>query len=363
MSLNSYRAKRDAAKTPEPVPADHEESVDHTGDEQEGRGDRFVIQEHHATALHWDIRLQRDGVLVSWAVPKGVPLDPATNHLAKQTEDHPESYESFSGEIPKGQYGGGTMSIWDTGTYELEKWRDREVKLTLHGSRFGGRYVFFRTRGNDWMLHRMDPSPDGWSPLPDGLCPMTGRPGQLPRDDATWNYDIAWDGVRVLVAVDGGRLTVTDDGGANVTSSYPELRGLGLQLGSRQALLDGEIVAFGQDGGVDAERLRTRVGTAKPKPAQLKSTPVQLLLTDLLQLEGRSMLDEPHTGRRAALESLELGGDQWQVPDTFHGNGKAVLQAAQAQHLKGVIAKRRNSTYEPGRESDSWRTVEPKRRG
>ncbi|MGH3939884.1 MAG: DNA polymerase ligase N-terminal domain-containing protein, partial [Pseudonocardiaceae bacterium] len=131
--LGQYRAKRDAARTPEPVPefdppADFEwgRQVDHTGDEQAGRGDRFVVQEHHATALHWDVRLERDGVLVSWAVPRGIPPDPTRNHLAVKTEDHPLEYLDFHGEIPAGQYGAGTMKIWDRGTYEVHKFRDRE---------------------------------------------------------------------------------------------------------------------------------------------------------------------------------------------------------------------------------------------
>src|SRR3954451_24772925 len=137
---------RDPGKTPEPVPDWDvpETPVDHTGNEQDGRGDTFVIQEHHATALHWDVRLERDGVLVSWAVPKGLPLDPQENRLAKQTEDHPLSYARFKGTIPKGEYGGGAVTIWDTGTYVLEKWTDREVKVVLTGQRVQGRYVLFK---------------------------------------------------------------------------------------------------------------------------------------------------------------------------------------------------------------------------
>src|SRR4051812_49616395 len=117
--LATYRRKRDAARTPEPVPK-------RSRPQRTGNDDTFVIQEHHATALHWDVRLERDGVLVSWAVPKGLPLDPKTNHLAKQTEDHPMAYATFAGEIPKGEYGGGKVTVWDAGTYELEKWTEKE---------------------------------------------------------------------------------------------------------------------------------------------------------------------------------------------------------------------------------------------
>ncbi|MDP9074456.1 MAG: ATP-dependent DNA ligase, partial [Actinomycetota bacterium] len=162
--LADYRSMRDFRETPEPagelgpVPPPSPD------------GTRFVVQEHHATSLHWDLRLERHGVLVSWALPKGVPPDPRVNHLAVHTEDHPLQYLTFHGEIPAGNYGAGSMTVWDTGTYETEKWDDREVMVVFHGSRVNGRHVLFQTRGNQWMIHRMDPPEDpgrevwpGWS--------------------------------------------------------------------------------------------------------------------------------------------------------------------------------------------------------
>jgi bifunctional non-homologous end joining protein LigD len=358
--LETYRAKRDAAKTPEPVPAwdvpDVTGSVkaDHTGDDQDGRGDTFVVQEHHATALHWDVRLERDGVLVSWAVPKGLPLDPAKNNLAKQTEDHPMAYATFEGEIPKGEYGGGTVTVWDAGTYELLTWRADEVKVVLHGSRVEGTYVFFRTGGQDWMVHRVDPAPEGWTPLPHDLSPMLATTGALPPDDGRWSYEVKWDGVRALVAVDGGRITLTSRNGNDVTAAYPELRGLGLALGSTRALLDGEVVAFDANGRPDFSRLQSRMHARRPTPALQRDTPVTLLLFDVLHLEGRSLLDAPYEQRRAALESLPLSGERWQVPPAFPGDGEAVMTATKAQGMEGVVAKRKDSRYEPGRRSDCW---------
>ena len=364
MPLDTYRKKRDAAKTPEPVPEWDvpEVAQDHTGADQEGRGDTFVVQEHHATALHWDVRLERDGVLVSWAVPKGLPLDPGRNNLAKQTEDHPMAYATFEGDIPKGEYGGGRVTVWDSGTYELEKWTDKEVKVVLHGSRVDGRYVFFRTRGQDWMVHRMDPPPKGWTPIPHDLKPMLAVAGTLPRDDEKWAYEVKWDGVRALVAVEGGRLTVTSRNGNDITSSYPELRGLGLQLGSRQVLLDGEIVAFNSEGRSDFGMLQARMHVAKPGAALQRGTPVQLLLFDLLHLEGESLLSRTYDERRAALESLELQGEHWSVPPAFQGGGAAVLEATRAQGLEGIVAKRRDATYLPGRRSDCWTKIKHIRR-
>ncbi|MCU1672474.1 MAG: polymerase LigD, ligase domain protein [Frankiales bacterium] len=362
VGLETYREKRDAARTPEPVPPAQDLRVDHTGDEQAGRGDTFVVQEHHATALHWDVRLERDGVLVSWAVPKGLPLDPAKNNLAKQTEDHPMAYATFAGDIPKGEYGGGHVSVWDSGTYELEKWRADVVKVVLHGEKVDGRYVFFRTRGNDWMVHRMGSPPKGWTPLPRDLKPMLAVAGTLPTDDDRWAYEVKWDGVRALVAVEGGRVTLTSRNGNDVTSHYPELRGVGLQLGSRAALLDGEIVAFNPEGRSDFGLLQNRMHVGKPGTALLRSTPVQLLLFDVLHLEGTSLLDRTYDERRAALEGLELQGEHWSVPAAFLGGGQTVLDATRAQGLEGILAKRRDATYLPGRRSECWTKVKHIRR-
>lgn len=148
--LSAYREKRERDHTPEPVPGQ--------GPLPRGNNDIFVIQEHHARRLHWDFRLERDGVLVSWALPRGLPQDPAARRLAVRTEDHPLEYASFEGEIPPGQYGAGTVSIWDRGTYDTEKWTDEEIKVVLHGSRASGRYVLIHTGDNRWLMHLMAPA-------------------------------------------------------------------------------------------------------------------------------------------------------------------------------------------------------------
>src|SRR5689334_20995938 len=184
--LDSYRTKRDFGQTAEPRGASEPGSED-------APEPRFVVQEHHARALHWDLRLEHDGVLASWAVPKGIPPDQSRNHLAVRTEDHPLEYLEFHGDIPAGNYGAGTMKIWDRGVYELHKWRDAEVMVTLHGERVQGRYVLFRTRGNDWMIHRMDPPQDpGYAPMPEGLLPMLAKSGKLPADQTGWAFEIKW---------------------------------------------------------------------------------------------------------------------------------------------------------------------------
>ena len=168
--LGKYEQKRDFKKTPEP--SGRKPARKKTAAKQP----RFVIHEHHARSLHWDLRLERDGVLVSWAVPKGIPPDPKKNHLAVHVEDHPLDYIDFAGDIPEGNYGAGTVKIWDKGTYETEKFRDDEVMITFHGERLEGKYVLFQTKGNQWMIHRMDPPSGGArEPMPDKLEPMLAK--------------------------------------------------------------------------------------------------------------------------------------------------------------------------------------------
>ena len=187
--LDTYRGKRDFDKTAEP-----------RGDAGAAGEGRFVIQEHNARRLHWDLRLEHEGVLVSWALPRGVPEHPDENRLAVHTEDHPLEYLDFHGEIPKGEYGAGTMKVWDTGTYEAEKFREGEVIATFHGERLQGRYALFATRGKDWLIHRMDPPADpSYEPMPDKLAPMMARSGELPRDEAKWGFEVKWDGIRTVV--------------------------------------------------------------------------------------------------------------------------------------------------------------------
>lgn len=362
--LDEYRAKRDPARTREPVPPPDAPLP-------EGEDRTFVIQEHHARALHWDLRLERDGVLVSWAVPKGLPQVPGTNHLAVHTEDHPMEYATFEGDIPAGEYGGGQMAIWDRGTYETVKWSDREVQVVLHGERVQGRYVLFRTRGRgragsgaaardderSWMVHRMDPPtrPD-WTPLPELVRPMAAVLGELPPDDDAWAYEMKWDGVRAVAYVDGGRVRLMSRNDLDVTRSYPEIAGLGEQLGSTQAVLDGELVTFDQRGAPDFGRLQQRMHVADPAVARRlsQSVPVVYLVFDVLHVDGRDTVDLPYDERRALLDDLGLAGRSWQTPPSFDGPGAAVLAASRENGLEGVIAKKRSSPYRPGRRSPDW---------
>ncbi|MDI6105289.1 DNA polymerase ligase N-terminal domain-containing protein [Actinoplanes sp. NEAU-A12] len=361
--LDEYRRKRDARRTPEPVPVPRQTDRRQPGRrqaEEEGQH-RFVIQQHHARSLHWDVRLERDGVLVSFAVPRGLPRQQARNNLAKHTEDHPLEYLDFAGDIPAGEYGGGRMTIFDRGTYEADKWRDDEIGVTFHGERTNGRYVFFQTGGRDWMVRRMDPAEPGWEPMPDAVAPMlaTGA-AALPPDDADWGYEMSWGGRRVLAYVSGGRVRLADGDGTDVTSWYPEIRPLGPALAPVEAVLDGEVVAFAgprPDPGLLARRGAPKDSAAARRAAE--RTPVQFLVYDLLWLEGHSTVElVRYAERRELLEGLSLSGPNWQTPPFFPGGGEFAWEAARAQGLPGIVAKRLDSPYLLGRRSRLWQTVE-----
>jgi len=347
--LDEYRRKRDAKRTPEPVPA---------GPVPRGRDDTFVIQQHHARRLHWDLRLERDGVLVSWAVPRGIPRDPARNHLAVHTEDHPLEYAEFSGVIPQGEYGGGRMTIYDRGTYVTEKWRDKEVVVVLSGSRVSGRYVLFHTAGKDWMIHRMDPPEPGWTPMPELVRPMEPSPAtRLPADDEAWAYELKWEGERAIGYVSGGRLELKSGEGRDITASFPELRALAEALAPTECVLDGQIVAFDPDGRVSREALRPRLATVADSSAARRvasRVPVQYLVFDVLWLDGQSTVDLPYEQRRELLTGLDVTGTHWQTPPHFPGGGRYALETGRAQGLAGVIAKRLDSPYVPGKRSRHW---------
>lgn len=394
--LSTYLSMRTTGATPEPMP----ESA--WGVANDG-APRFVIQEHHARRLHHDLRLERDGVLKSWAVPKGVPESSGTNHLAVQTEDHPMEYLVFEGTIPEGQYGAGSMTVWDTGTYETEKWRDDEVIFTLTG-RVGGplgrvRLALIRTEGegekSQWLLHRMkeqrgrepreatdaaprapaaEPLPDEppWAagsvdaagsrrsgermpPVPKPMLATAGTAGLVTGDE--WAIEWKWDGIRVLAQVDGGVVRLISRNGVDLTATYPELAGLGSALRG-DAIVDGEILALDESGRPDFGLLQRRMNLSKPREvaSAAASVPVVLHLFDVLEIAGTPTIDEPYGRRRERLVRLVRQRDDVpvDVPDAVDAAPDAALEEAQRRGLEGIVAKRRRSSYRPGLRSDDW---------
>jgi bifunctional non-homologous end joining protein LigD len=350
--LSEYERKRDFGKTSEPAPKKRRKKKG---------APRFVVQEHSARRLHWDLRLEHEGVAASWAIPNGIPETPEENRKAVHTEDHPLEYLSWEGEIPKGEYGAGTMRIWDAGTYELEKWEPGKVMVEFHGERLQGRYALFRAgkAEKDWMIHRIDPPARQRDPFPENVVPMLARLSELPRDDEKWAVEVKWDGIRAIAYCRPGRVQLQTRNLNDVTVQYPEVRRISRALGAHDAVLDGELVAFDENGRPSFERMQQRIHNSDESVVRrrMKTHPVVYVVFDLLYLDGQDLTGEPYTRRRELLEGLELSGDAWQTPGYSVGHAKELLAASKEQGLEGVMLKRTDSIYCPGKRTGTWLKV------
>jgi bifunctional non-homologous end joining protein LigD len=353
--LERYRGKRDPGATPEPAGEQTGASAPPAG------APRFVIQEHHARQLHWDLRLEHDGVAASWAIPNGIPESPQENRKAVHTEDHPLEYLSWEGEIPKGEYGAGTMVVWDSGTYELEKWETGKVVVDFHGEKLQGRYALFRAGKSekDWMIHRIDPPARERDPFPENVVPMLARLSQLPRDDGKWAVEVKWDGIRAVAYCRPGRVELQTRNLNDVSVQYPEVRRISRALGAHEAVLDGEIVAFDENGRPSFERMQQRIHNTDENVIRrrMQTHPVVYVIFDLLYLDGQDLTGESYRRRRELLEGLELKGDHWQTPSYAVGHAEELLAASKEQGLEGVMLKRVDSTYAPGKRTGEWLKV------
>ncbi len=388
--LSTYRSMRDAHRTPEPVP-----SAAPAPRPEAEVAPVFVIQEHHARALHWDFRLEHDGVLVSWAVPKSPPTDPKTNRLAVMTEDHPMEYATFEGGIPRGEYGGGQVSIWDSGTFELHKWREgQEVVVTLQGRPDGGlggglrKYALIHTGGGknakgtkadrSWLMHLMAPDPDPSSepaapaepdPEPavseDAGFPLEVAPMLATLTDGThfgpeegWAFEMKWDGVRAVAYLAGGRVRLLSRKGRDESGAYPDVVAPLSRLAVRDAVLDGEIVVTDAAGRPDFGLLQNRINLSRPADVEraTQTWPAQLMVFDVLALDGRSLVKVPYAERRTLLEGLGLDAldERVHVPPVFDGDLEAARDISRQLRLEGVVAKRTDSVYSPGRRAKTW---------
>ena len=424
MPLETYRSKRDFGKTPEPAGA---VPVETSG--------RFVVQRHRATRLHYDLRLEMDGVLASWAVPRGPTLDPDERRLAMKTEDHPIEYLEFEAVIPKGQYGAGDMIVWDWGTFEPEETDDPaaavaagELKFRLHGERLRGRFTLVKTRGrtdergrteggDPWLLiHKRDeyaedgfdaetqprsvmtgrtndelaagreprfeaspPAPEGpldlsaarEAPFPEFIPPMLATAGEHPYEDANWLHEVKWDGYRVQAVVRGGKARLWTRNRADGAMYFPELAGPPTWIEAAEAVVDGEVVAFGTDGQPSFSALQertglmgleSRTGRRRPRtksdgatpPERSAPAPIIYQAFDLLYLDGRSLFDVPLESRKRLLHRVLRPHPLVRFATHVAGEGSAFLDAALAGGLEGVVAKRRTSRYRPGERSADW---------
>src|SRR5262245_43415487 len=334
--LGDYRRKRDPERTPEPF-----------GGEGAEAAPRFVVQRHDARRLHYDLRLERDGVLASWAVPKGLPFGAGERHLAVHVEDHPLDYVAFAGEIPAGQYGAGTVEIWDTGTYELlEEKRNGGLTFRLHGERAQGIWTLVPAhldgKEQNWLLLRKDAEV---SAAVDRRPQLATSVETLPKGEG-WLFEPKWDGYRAIVTVSGGDVTLTSRNGTDLTERFADVaRGVTHAVRTPSAVIDGEVCALDES------------GTARFESLQGGSGRLVLMAFDLLAVDDEAVQDCPLVERRRLLEQiLDPSSQRVRLSPAFE-DGEALLAAAEAQGLEGVVAKRADAPYRPGRRTPEWQKV------
>ncbi|MEX2623571.1 MAG: non-homologous end-joining DNA ligase [Acidimicrobiia bacterium] len=361
---SDYESKRSFDRTPEPPTSAAGEDVD---PRVASVGPSFVIHQHYATNLHHDLRLEMlndsGPVLVSWAVPKGVPWRPDTKVLAVRTEDHPIEYGSFSGSIPADNYGAGEVRIFDAGTYEIDERDRKKVSFRLQGRRLDGLYHLIKTKFSEgresWLLFMTEDYRPPPEPQP-RLEPMLATLAADPFDDPGFQFEPKWDGVRALAVCDE-QTALYSRLGNEITDGYPELGALHRRLVATDAILDGEIVAF-DDGTPSFQKLQSRMHVRDRRQVELlmKSVPVVFMAFDLLYLDGRDLTRMTLEERRSLLGEVVVVDDRVQVSPAIREDGVALFEAAKTQGLEGIMAKRLSSLYHPGARSREWLKVKTK---
>ena len=404
MALQEYRRKRQFGATPEP-----------RGEGRDSHGNRFVVQEHHATRLHYDFRLEVDGVLKSWAVPKGPSLDPSDKRLAVQTEDHPLEYAKFEGTIPAGNYGAGEVIIWDEGTYEPEgtlsadkQLEKGELKFTLHGQKLKGSFVLVKLRfsrsgkpGKDWLLikHRDSAAQEGWNvnehsesvvsgrsihprekdppaagrarekpvepqkldfppdakkaAMPEHVAPALATLAEEPFSDPDWLFEIKWDGVRTLARVKDHKLKMWSRSQREITREYPEIAVLPNYVNGHDVWLDGEIVALDKDGRSDFQQLQQRFSVQSPSAELMRNVPVVYYVFDILYCDGYDLRKVPLIERKKLLKRVLDTDALIRYSDHEMEKGQQLYELARARGLEGIIGKQIHTAYPEGR-TKSW---------
>jgi bifunctional non-homologous end joining protein LigD len=338
--LRDYERKRDPTQTPEPF----------TSRRSRAKAPVFVVQRHDARRLHYDFRLERNGALASWAVPKGIPLEPGQRVLAVHVEDHPLDYATFEGEIPKGNYGAGTVEIWDSGTYELvEEKRDGGLTVRLRGSRLEGTWTLVPAAldgdPKNWLLIRKRDEAGPRGAVRNDYRPMLATlTEELPRGDE-WLFEVKWDGYRALGYVREGEAKLVSRNGNDLTGRFPGIaKALAQAVRSPACVVDGEVCALDEQGRPSFSAMQ------QGKPG----TAIVYEVFDVLEIDGAPVLDLPLTERRARLEQLLDAKSATVQLSGFFDDGDALLQAATEQGLEGVMAKRATSPYFEGKRTRHW---------
>ena len=405
--LETYARKRDFARTPEPSGA----AAKAPG--TRGRL-RFVVQMHRATRLHYDFRLEADGVLKSWAIPKGPSFDTREKRLAMHVEDHPLDYRDFEGIIPEGNYGAGEVIVWDRGTYRLlegtsltEQIAKGSCKFELFGKKLRGAFALVHIKGrggeeNAWLLIKerddavdpawrveehaesvksgktladiaRDPRAPHWvskdkaaptsrtraraarkdalEPVPEIGSPMLATTVDAAFDDPHWLYELKWDGYRAIVTIDrDGNVAIASRNGNDFTKKFSELAALAEAFDERPVVVDGEVVVLDAQGRPSFSALQERLdrfGRSAPHKA-----PVTFVAFDLLYGNGRDLRQEPLERRKAALEAILTGRGPVMFSKHVVGTGTQLFALAHERGLEGIVAKRRDATYQERRSRD-----------
>jgi bifunctional non-homologous end joining protein LigD len=340
--LAEYAGKRIFGKTPEPPPAI-----------AVGQGDAFVLHRHHATRLHYDLRLEQGGVLKSWAVPKGLPPRPGIMRLAVSTEDHPLEYINFEGTIPKGQYGAGQMWIYSRGKYEISREKKNGFHFRLESGELSAEYRMHRTRENEWLLERVDRPQVDW--LRNPIEQMLAQSADEPPESEDYLYEVKWDGIRAMIALDEGEIRISSRNRHDITGKFPELLIPDQAFRATSALFDAEIVYLDDVGmpvfkNVIHRLQQTGKGAVERARARY---PAVCYIFDCLYLDGRPIVNEPLIRRRAWMEDAIRRDTPYRVSEAVT-EGAELFKAAVKMGLEGIMAKEKNSTYRPGTRSAQW---------
>jgi bifunctional non-homologous end joining protein LigD len=400
MGLREYARKRSFARTPEPAPAKPPRR------RTPGRL-RFVVHKHQASHLHYDLRLEQAGVLISWAVPKGPSMDPRDKRLAIRVEDHPLDYIGFHGRIPEGQYGAGLVEIWDEGAYEPGPGPGGEsgeaaiaaglakghLDLVFHGRRLTGAFTLIHLKGrgpkdNQWLLFKRQedrPAPSGprpgsdppgrasgraaqrssaslealglsdapRGPFPGPLEPMLATLVEAPFDRPGWSFEVKWDGFRALAVTEGGRARLVSRAGHSLNDRFPAVAAA-LAVARFDAVFDGEVVAVDERGRPVFQDLQNarRAGDGR----------LRYYVFDVLQVDGRDLRPLPLGRRREVLAKVLPVSQTVRISDAVEARGRDFFQAAAANGLEGIVAKDLAASYRPGRRTRAWLKIKARRR-
>ena len=343
--LETYKKKRDFEKTPEP-----QGKIIISG------SNNFVVHRHHASHLHYDLRLEQDGVLKSWAVPRGLPPRPGVKRLAVQTEDHPLEYLKFDGKIPKGQYGAGEMWIYALGKYQITKEKKDGFYFRLNSKEMTGEYRMYKTKEKEFLLERVDEPQVDW--VNKVIEPMLSEVADRPPKGDEYLFELKWDGIRALISYEEGRVRIHTRNQNDVTAQFPELLDGEKAFRATNAVLDAEIVSLDGDGRPMFKKVINRLMSRGEANIQklTRTNPCYAYVFDCLYLDGRPLINDPLTRRKEWLKDVLRADTPYRLSE-FVEDGESLFKAAQAHSLEGIMAKKRDSKYLPGKRTDCWYKV------